>query len=55
MSYDSDHLEQEKRSILARLFASKNQGLVTGTQDGRDIERLGFIERVLKKLRGDDE
>jgi hypothetical protein len=55
MSYDSDQLEQEKQSILTRLFASKSYGMVTGTQDGRDVERLGFIERLLRKLRNDDE
>jgi hypothetical protein len=55
MAYDRELLEFEKASILNRLFASKNHGNVTGTPEVRDVARLGFIERLLKKLRSADE
>lgn len=55
MAFDRNLLEEEKARVLDRLFASKSWGIVTGTQDGRNVERLGIIERRLKKLRSDDE
>jgi hypothetical protein len=55
MAYDRELLESEKASILDRLFASKSRGNVTGTPAGRDVQRLGVIEWLLKKLRIADE
>lgn len=55
MPYDRELLEHEKTTILGRLFATKKWGIVTGTQDGRDIERLGIVERLLRKMRSADE
>lgn len=48
---DEKKLVEEKRSIVRRLIKSPRQGVVTGTQDGDDIVRLGVIERLFAHFR----
>jgi hypothetical protein len=53
MPYDSEQLEREKESILARLFKTKTKGWgrITDPAERQDAHRLGTIEKLLAKLR----
>jgi hypothetical protein len=54
MSYDSDQLESEKRSIVDWLFSRKStETRVTDEKEKLAIHRIGTIDRLLAKLRNE--